>query len=116
MSRWSSRLTLWGVAARASVVTRSTSSSRALGRVRMSFLLFRRVRRLARLDRRAREKFPAFPEPELRGDRLVGDPERDADLGGGLRRAPGGRPPSPRPPPPGGGGPGPPGGPRRVSH
>src|SRR2546429_3702475 len=105
MSRWSSRLTLWGVAARASVVTRSTSSSRALGRVRMSFLLFRRVRRLARLDRRAREKFPAFPEPELRGDRLVGDPERDADLGGEPGGPAGRAPPCPRPPPPGASGP-----------
>src|SRR2546430_6616747 len=111
MSRWSSRLTLWGMAARASVVTRSTSSSRALGRVRMSFLLFRRVRRLARLDRRAREKFPAFPEPQLRGDRLVGDPERDADLGGELGGPAGGRPRAQRPPPAGGVGPGRAGGP-----
>src|SRR5947207_2504163 len=80
------------VASWASVVTRSASSSRALGRIRMSFLLFRRVRRLARLDRRAREKFPAFPEPELRGGRLVGDPERDADLGGELGGLAVGRP------------------------
>src|SRR2546423_12642356 len=115
MSRWSSRLTLWGVAARASVVTRSTSSSRALGRVRMSFLLFRRVRRLARLDRRAREKFPAFPEPELRGDRLVGDPERDADLGGEARGGAGGGPPAGPRRVPGGGRAGPGGG-RGAGH